>query len=284
MYVALCGGQQRDFEWDSRTQGLVHSAFFYGFTASQAPGGWLAGRVGGSKLFGLAIGGASLLSLMTPSVARAGVRPLLATRALEGLAAGVAHPSLDALWPLWAPPLERGRLVSFAVAGYGAGMVAALLPSGYVAARFGWPWVFYLSGSLGLLWSVLWWLCARSRPGLCGGISPEELAYITESLGHSRGAPQVVAYPWCSIATSAPVWAGVAAIFVGSWNYYTLAAQLPTYMRDVLCFDLGRAGALAAVPYMAVVLVVPAAGRGADWLLIRGLGITQASIHLSLCI
>ncbi|KAJ8889674.1 hypothetical protein PR048_009175 [Dryococelus australis] len=84
--------QVRDMDWDSKTQGVMHSAFFYGFMVSQVPGGWLAGRYGGCRLFGLAIGLASLLTLLTPLVARVDVRLLFVIRALEGLGA-VSHSS-----------------------------------------------------------------------------------------------------------------------------------------------------------------------------------------------
>ena len=37
----------KEFGWNETTMGLLQSVFFYGFTATHLPGGWLADRLGG---------------------------------------------------------------------------------------------------------------------------------------------------------------------------------------------------------------------------------------------
>lgn len=37
------------FDWDSKTQGFLHGAFYCGYLFSQIPGGWLAHRIGATK-------------------------------------------------------------------------------------------------------------------------------------------------------------------------------------------------------------------------------------------
>ena len=44
--------------------------------------------------------------------------------------------------------------------------------------------------------------------------------------------------PWRSILTSLPVWAIVAAHFSENWGFYTWLTQLPSFMNDVLKFDM----------------------------------------------
>ena len=34
--------QAPDFDWDSKTQGLILASFFYGYILTQIPGGYLA--------------------------------------------------------------------------------------------------------------------------------------------------------------------------------------------------------------------------------------------------
>ena len=76
---------QGEFDWDENTQALVLGAFFYGYALTQVPGGWLAERIGGKKLFGFGCLCTALLTLLTPVAARAGVPWLVAVRVLEGM-------------------------------------------------------------------------------------------------------------------------------------------------------------------------------------------------------
>ena len=65
--------------------GVILGAFYYGYMVFQIPGGWLALRVGGARLFGAAVLVASLLTLLTPAAARWSPAALILVRILEGL-------------------------------------------------------------------------------------------------------------------------------------------------------------------------------------------------------
>ena len=64
---------------------MLLGSFFYGYIVTQIPGGWMAPKFGAAKLFGLGILATSLLTLITPLIARAGLYPLIATQTLQGL-------------------------------------------------------------------------------------------------------------------------------------------------------------------------------------------------------
>jgi hypothetical protein len=76
-----------DFDWDRKLQGLLLSSFFYGYIVTQIPGGWLASRFGGKKVFGYGILVSSILCLITPLATSYGGAPaLMVVRILQGLA------------------------------------------------------------------------------------------------------------------------------------------------------------------------------------------------------
>lgn len=50
------------------------------------------------------------------------------------------------------------------------------------SSSYGWPSVFYVIGILGILASVLWYLCAADGPGKHPTISNDEKDYIENSL------------------------------------------------------------------------------------------------------
>lgn len=49
---------------------------------------------------------------------------------------------------------------------------------------------------------------------------------------------QTVDIPWLALAKSLPFWALTAATIGNDFGLYTLLMQLPTYLRDVLGFNL----------------------------------------------
>jgi ACS family sodium-dependent inorganic phosphate cotransporter len=77
--------QTADFHWDSKTQGLVLSSFFYGYIVTQILGGWLAGKLGGNKVYGIGVAATAVFTLLTPPLTNVSVYLLIAVRVIEGL-------------------------------------------------------------------------------------------------------------------------------------------------------------------------------------------------------
>ncbi|PNF25430.1 hypothetical protein B7P43_G08787 [Cryptotermes secundus] len=185
----------RDFEWDSKMKGLLLSSFFYGYIITQIPGGWLAARVGGNRVFGIGIAVTAFLTLLTPPLTYVSVYLLLAVRIVEGIFEGVTYPCIHAVWAQWAPPIERSRLATLAFSGSYVGTVVSLPISGYLAEQFGWPYIFYVFGAVGLIWFSIWWTVVKEGPEEDSGISPQELKYIKDSLGNT--SLKVIHLPHC---------------------------------------------------------------------------------------
>ena len=79
------GLQERDFNWNSKEQGLVLGSFFYGYVTTQMLGGFLAPIIGASRLIGIGILGNSLLALITPVLAYEGIASLMTVRIFQGI-------------------------------------------------------------------------------------------------------------------------------------------------------------------------------------------------------
>ncbi|KAJ4449609.1 hypothetical protein ANN_01012 [Periplaneta americana] len=136
----------RDFDWDSKMKGLLLSSFFYGYIITQIPGGWLAARIGGNRVYGIGIAVTAVFTILTPPLANISVYLFLAIRIIEGLFEGVTYPCIHGVWARWAPPLERSKLATLAFSGSYVGTVVSLPVSGILAEEIGWPSVFYVFG------------------------------------------------------------------------------------------------------------------------------------------
>uniref|UniRef100_A0A4W3H040 Sialin n=1 Tax=Callorhinchus milii TaxID=7868 RepID=A0A4W3H040_CALMI len=249
------------YNWTSDAQGWILGAFFYGYIVTQIPGGYLALRFGGKLLLGFGIMGTAVFTLLTPLSADLGYKHLIALRVLEGLGEGVTFPAMHAIWSKWAPPLERSRLISVSYAGAQFGTVVSLPLSGLICYYLAWPYVFYIFGVLGISWCILWFWLVSDTPEKHKTISDAERDYIISSL---EGQNIV---PWAAIWKSLPVWAIVVAHFCDNWTTYTLLTLLPTYMTEILQFDIKENGFLSALPYLGCLLFMIIAGLVADFMM-----------------
>ncbi|GFT76810.1 hypothetical protein TNCV_1419401 [Trichonephila clavipes] len=72
------------YNWDSKVQGLILGSFFYGYIATQLPGGILAERIGAKWLYGGGTLVTAVFSLLTPLAASWGTATFITVRVLEG--------------------------------------------------------------------------------------------------------------------------------------------------------------------------------------------------------
>jgi hypothetical protein len=181
---------------DKETQGSVHSAFYNGYTLSQArrrrragaarrgarsrcrtltlslppraaaqiPGGWAASRYGGERVLSVSFLLWSAASLLTPSDgSRTG--SLYVARVLVGAAMGVVFPSIHSILVTWIPPHERSRAVSLFTSGMYFGSAFGMLTLPLLIAARGPGAVPLAVGALGFAWLALWSRFANKRPG-----------------------------------------------------------------------------------------------------------------------
>jgi len=73
------------FEWDEYEQNMILGSFFWGYVLTELPGGRLAEIIGGHRVFGYSMLGASLLTLLTPFAARLDFLAVVVLRGLLGL-------------------------------------------------------------------------------------------------------------------------------------------------------------------------------------------------------
>jgi MFS transporter, ACS family, solute carrier family 17 (sodium-dependent inorganic phosphate cotransporter), other len=120
-----------DFEWTEAQQGLVLSAFFWGYVITHLPGGYLAERFGGKYTLSLGILSTAIFTLITPiTIEWGGLWALFVLRFLEGLGEGTTFPALSALLATWIPVKERSKLGSL-VFGGGQVRLSCLVVSSY---------------------------------------------------------------------------------------------------------------------------------------------------------
>ncbi|XP_042856113.1 sialin-like isoform X1 [Penaeus japonicus] len=241
-----------EFNWDEQTQGLILGAFFYGYTCTNLLGGRAAEHLGGRLVFGLGAVGSSFIALLSPICARTSTGLFVASRVLMGIAQGVSLPAINSIMATWFPPEEKAKISPLIYGGMQIGTVISLPVSGLlISVGFlgGWPSVFYVFGALGIIWGIPWFLLTHDRPEKHPRISQVELNFIQRHREAIK-KEEVVSIPWKEIVTSGPLWACIFMMTGGSFGFYTLLTELPTYLANIQHFDMNSSGVLSALPYI----------------------------------
>ncbi|XP_029632985.1 sialin [Octopus sinensis] len=240
---------QAEFEWPEALVANVLGGFFYGYTISNIPGGILADKFGGKRVFGTALMLAGILTILHPAVTRVSGYLTLAIRICTGLVSGPLFPSMHSIWGRWAPPIERTKLMAICYAGPYMGNIITLMMSGFLCAKGfdnGWGSIFYVFGGATVLCSLVWFYIVYDSPLVHPRITPKEREFLDEAV-HAHTTVKSV--PWKSIFTSRPMWAIIVAHFCYNWCNYTLLTVLPLFMKEVLYFDIKTNGMMSSIPY-----------------------------------
>ncbi|CAG8785127.1 46545_t:CDS:2 [Gigaspora margarita] len=176
-----------DFGYTSTIQGVILSSFFFGYLTTQVLGGVLADKYGGKWVLGTAAALWSLFTFLTPISAKVGLEYLILCRVLLGVSEGASFPSLNSVIAAWFPTEEISKAVSAILSSSYLGVVIAWPISTWLGSGpFGWPSIFWTFGLIGLVWSILWQIYAKSSPNEYLGISQEELDFILKSKQKNR--------------------------------------------------------------------------------------------------
>ncbi|XP_053207453.1 putative inorganic phosphate cotransporter isoform X2 [Panonychus citri] len=241
-----------EFDWNAKVQSYIVGSFFVGYVITQIPAGRLAERYGSKRPLAASILLASIFTLLCPIAARFHYLAFMGCRVLIGLSEGMFFPSMHSMCARWFPKSDRSFMTAIIYSGAQIGTMITMVATGYLddSGLFGgWPSAFYVFGSIGLIWFVLWTLLIYESPLEHPYISEAEILYIgtTQNGEKSRKSGNT---PWLKIVTSPAVWALVAAHFGQNWGFYTLLFELPNYLKTILGLDIKENGLISGLPYL----------------------------------
>ena len=259
----------QEFGWDPAVMGTVLSAFFVGYFLTQIPGGWLSDRWGTKGILGGSVAWWSLVTMLTPFASATST--MLAMRVALGLGEGMSPPCLYTTMARWVPASERSRVGAVLASGMYIGLAIAFPTAVWIMTHIGWPWVFYLFGAFGLVWSAIWYLLVTNNPEDHPRMSQEELHHILQG---QHSTPKAETIPWGHILRERAFWALLCAHFCTNWTWYTFLTWLPVYLVQARGFSLSEMGFYATFPYIAMMFFGNGSAWIADGMIRRGASIT----------
>jgi len=237
---------QRDIPVTNTQFSWLQSAFLIAYALMYAGGGRLIDILGTRRGY--------LTIMLWWSLACAshgfatGLFGLATSRFLLGMGEGGGFPAATKAVAEWFPARERSTAMGIINAGTAVGAVIAPPAIAMILAAASWRWVFFVSGAVGLLWT-LWWLRDYFPPHQHARLSEPERNEIREVLDLNRAKESGV--PWLKLFRFPQVWGLVTAKFLSDAAWYFYLFWLPKYLYDVRGFDTKTVGYYAWIPYAA---------------------------------
>lgn len=294
----------QELGWSESDYAHIASSFQVAYAFGYLFGGRIVDRLGIKRglpwfvfLWSLAAAAHGLVSFISPgamvridltwiSAAAAWALPatilgFMSARVALGLTEGGNFPAAIKAVAEWFPVKERALATGIFNAGTNVGAVICPIAVPWLYSHIGWASTFYLTGSLGLFWLVLWWWF-YDAPEKHPRLSQAELAYIQS--GQTTVEVKSESVPWLSLFRYRPVWAYlIASVLAGPvWGIYMF--YFPDFMHKTFKLSLGEVGKWTAVFYLFASIGGVAGGWLAGRLLNKGWSVNRArKLTLLIC-
>ncbi|HWO98145.1 MAG TPA: MFS transporter [Bacillus sp. (in: firmicutes)] len=279
----------KDIGLDSVMMGYVFSAFGWSYVIGQIPGGWLLDRFGSKKVYFWSIFLWSAFTVLQGFIgvfgsAATAVIGLFALRFLVGLSEAPSFPANSRIVASWFPSNERGTAAAtFNSAQYFATVLFAPI-MGYITHAYGWKYVFFFMGIVGITVAFIW-LKTIYSPKDHPRISQAELDYIEQggaltNMDHSQtksGKKEGPNWQYVKQLLSNRMLLGV---YLGQYCITTLTyfflTWFPVYLVQERGMSILKVGFVASLPAICGFVGGVLGGMFSDFLLKKGYSLTVA--------
>jgi MFS transporter, ACS family, hexuronate transporter len=217
------------FKWTESDYANVVIVFQLAYAIGSLCAGWFIDKVGTKIGYALSLALWSLAAV-GHAFARSTVGFMVA-RGFLGVSESGNFPSALKTVAEWFPKKERAFATGLFNSGSNVGAIIAPLTVPAIALAWGWQWAFILTGTIGFLWLILWFIFYEI-PKKQKKLGKEEFDYI-----HSDKDEQVDAQAidpkvsWLKLLSYRQTWAFVAGKFVTDPVWWFYLFWLPTFLN-----------------------------------------------------
>ncbi|MCH9269485.1 MFS transporter [Pantoea ananatis] len=272
----------QELGFDPEAMGLAFSAFGIAYVIMQLPGGWLLDRYGARMVYGCALIGWSLVTMLQGTIYlyASPLIVLVILRLLMGAIEAPAFPANSRLSVQWFPSKERGFVTSiYQSAQYiSLGIITPLMT--IILHNLSWHYVFYYIGAIGVILGIVWLFKVRD-PLQHPKVNQEEIEYIRDgggepALGSKKAQEKITLAQFKSVCINRMmigVYIGQFCVTSITWFFLT---WFPTYLYQAKGMSILKVGFIASIPTIAGFVGGLLGGVFSDALLKRGYSLTVA--------
>ena len=256
--------------------GMIAAAFGVGYMLMTVIGGVIVDHYGARRVWSAF---AIIWSLACACMGlAAGFGMLLVFRVILGLAEGPSFPAMTRVTADWLPQSERARALAVGLAAVPfASVIGAPFVSWLITAT-GWRWMFFILGSLGIVWGILWFMIFRDQPADSPHVSPAELQLITSAHlnTHETGRKTT----WKFMLFNPALLANNYAFFAFGYLLFFAITWLPGYLEQTYHLQIREAGLFLIAPWLTATVLLLCGGWISDMLWHKTHSIRIARSHL----
>lgn len=265
---------EKEFAWTETDFAHIVMAFTAAYAIGLLSFGWLIDKIGTRLGYTITIviwSVAGMLHALARSAFGFGV-------ARVGLGLGEAgnFPAAMKTVAEWFPKKERALATGIFNAGTSIGVVAALLVVPLILNYYGWQEVFWITGSLGFVWLVFWFILYEV-PSRQKRLSAEEYTYITSGQDIERNKVKATSpVRWQKLFLFPQTWAMITGKGLIDPIYWFFLFWLPSYFSSTFSLDLKRPSLELMIIYAATTVGSIGGGYVSSWLIKKGWPVLKA--------
>ena len=261
---------EQDIPVTNQQFSVLQTAFLITYALMYAGGGKLM------DVLGTRLGFAIIMVFWSVACAAHGLAAsfvmLAVCRLLLGAGEGGGFPAATRGVAEWFPLKERSTAMGIMNAGTAVGMIVAPPLIAFVLSFANWRWIFFITGTIGLLWT-LWWRREYFPPEQHPRLGAGERQELQTVLAPSSAEPQL---RWLDLLRFRQTWGVVVAKFLSDAAWYFYLFWLPKYLYDARGFDIKAVGTFAWIPPAAAGIGCLCGGWFSSWLLHRHVPLNRA--------
>jgi ACS family D-galactonate transporter-like MFS transporter len=270
----------KEFEFTSVQMGLIFSAFSWTYLLFQIPGGIMVKRYSPRILYAFSLITWSLATVFQ-GFAR-GFVTLFGLRMATGMFEAPAFPINNRVVSNWFPDNERASAIAIYTSGQFLGLAFLMPVLSKVQFYVGWKGLFVVTGLVGIIWGVVWYIFYRD-PMKHTRVNAAELDLIEKGGGmldkqveESSGKKKFKWSDLREVLSHRKLWGIYIGQFAVNSTLWFFLTWFPKYLVDYRGMDFIKSGYWASVPYLAAFVGVLSSGFLSDYLIKRGVSAAKA--------
>lgn len=270
-----------DLHLNSVELGLIFSAFGWTYAALQIPGGILVDRFGPRILYAVSLIAWSVVTVLQGFIN--GFAGLFGLRLATGAFEAPAYPANNRIVTSWFPDNERASAIAVYTSGQFIGL-AFLTPALAAIEHFtGWRGLFIITGSIGIIWGVMWYYIYRN-PADHPKITNAELDYIEKGGGlvnrpTEKKSAGTEKFQWKNLKEvfmHRKLWGIYIGQFAVNSTLWFFLTWFPTYLVKYRGLNFLKSGFLASAPFLAAFAGLLLSGFLSDFLIKKRVSVSVA--------
>ncbi|MEP6617045.1 MAG: MFS transporter [Ginsengibacter sp.] len=222
---------EKEFNWTESDYSNIVIAFQFSYAIGLLMAGGFIDRVGTKIGYAISITMWSIAS-MGHALVKSTVGFMIARSALGFSEAGNFPAAIKTIAE-WFPKKERSFATGIFNSGTNIGAIAAPLTVPFIAQSMGWQWAFILTGSIGFIWLIFWFLIYEI-PARHKRLSKIEYEYIHSDLDERSTSDEesdTDKTTWSKILAFKQTWAFVLGKFLTDPVWWFYLFWLPAFLK-----------------------------------------------------